>query len=344
MRRRPRVRRRQRAGRCEGGRRAGRLGIRPAGPPGGDRSRAAAEPARAALRRGADHGRHRVGGDPQRGALRRRRQGQPAQPAPAAPGGRGGPGPAGRPARAGHRRQRNGRALPADRAVPVACGPTRSPMRWPGTGCGARRGRCAGPTRTGMRRSGACARTWPWPACSAGCAWPIRGWAPSTGSPPQPARGCPRRTGRSAPPCSPPRWTSTCGRYGTGRPEHPALPRFAEVAALLTGRSAARPEDAIGWLEDADGCVVDPGLAGHGLDEAGIPDLVAAAEQASSMRANPIELTDAELTEIVVALALTGAPCGRCVGGRLARFVRWRSPNEGPGLAKRRGRHRPSHD
>ena len=31
--------------------------------------------------------------------------------------------------------------------------------------------------------------------------------------------------------------------------EHPALPRMAEVAALLSGRPAASAEDAIVWLE-----------------------------------------------------------------------------------------------
>jgi alcohol dehydrogenase class IV len=82
-------------------------------------------------------------------------------------------------------------------------------------------------------------------------------------------------------------------------PEHPALERLAEVAALLTGRSAAVPEDAIGWLEALAAALSIPGLASYGLDDAGISALVTAAQRASSMRANPIELTDAELTEIV---------------------------------------------
>jgi alcohol dehydrogenase class IV len=82
-------------------------------------------------------------------------------------------------------------------------------------------------------------------------------------------------------------------------PEHPALERLAEVAALLTGRSAAVPEDAIGWLEALAAALSIPGLASYGLDDAGISALVTAAQWASSMRANPIELTDAELTEIV---------------------------------------------
>jgi alcohol dehydrogenase class IV len=81
--------------------------------------------------------------------------------------------------------------------------------------------------------------------------------------------------------------------------DHPALPRMAEVAAILTGRADARAEDGIGWLEDLTNALSIPGLSGYGLDADGIPDLVTAAQQASSMRANPISLSDAELTEIV---------------------------------------------
>jgi alcohol dehydrogenase class IV len=83
-------------------------------------------------------------------------------------------------------------------------------------------------------------------------------------------------------------------------PEHPALGRFADVATLLTDRSSAAPEDAGAWLHALAARLAVPGLGSYGLDEAGTAELVLAAKQASSMRANPIELTDAELTEIVV--------------------------------------------
>jgi alcohol dehydrogenase class IV len=82
-------------------------------------------------------------------------------------------------------------------------------------------------------------------------------------------------------------------------PAHPALHRIAEVATLLTGQPDAAPEDAIGWLRDLTAALSIPGLASYGLDEAEIPAVVAAAQKASSMRANPIELTDAEVREIV---------------------------------------------
>ena len=80
---------------------------------------------------------------------------------------------------------------------------------------------------------------------------------------------------------------------------HPAVLRMGEVATLLTGRPDADPEDAIGWLQELTAALSIPGLARYGLDEAEIPVVVAAAQKASSMRANPIELTDAEVREIV---------------------------------------------
>jgi alcohol dehydrogenase class IV len=83
-------------------------------------------------------------------------------------------------------------------------------------------------------------------------------------------------------------------------PEHPALTRMGEVATLLTGRPDAGPEDAIGWLRELTAALSIPGLASYGLDEAEIPDMIAAAQKASSMQGNPIELTDAEVRDIVI--------------------------------------------
>ena len=82
-------------------------------------------------------------------------------------------------------------------------------------------------------------------------------------------------------------------------PDHPALPRLTEVAHLLTGRPDARPEDAIAWLQDLTTALSIPGLASYGLDDTEAAAVVAAAQQASSMRGNPIALTDAEVSEIV---------------------------------------------
>jgi alcohol dehydrogenase class IV len=82
-------------------------------------------------------------------------------------------------------------------------------------------------------------------------------------------------------------------------PDHPALLRLFEIATLLTGEPDASPEDAIAWLQRLTTALAIPGLATYGLDNAEIAAVVAAAQRASSMRANPVELSDAEVTEIV---------------------------------------------
>ena len=81
-------------------------------------------------------------------------------------------------------------------------------------------------------------------------------------------------------------------------PQHPAVPRFQVVAELLTGRPDARAEDALEWVEDLRAALRVPGLGRYGLTAAEVPALVAKAKAASSMKANPLVLTDAELTEI----------------------------------------------
>lgn len=82
-------------------------------------------------------------------------------------------------------------------------------------------------------------------------------------------------------------------------PDHPALSRLAEVATLLTGQAGASPEDAIVWLQELTATLSIPGLASYGLDQAEIAPVATAAQRASSMRGNPIELSDDEVSEIV---------------------------------------------
>jgi alcohol dehydrogenase class IV len=80
--------------------------------------------------------------------------------------------------------------------------------------------------------------------------------------------------------------------------EHPAYLRFTELAALLTGEFEATAEDGIAWVRALVAELKVPGLARHGLTEAAIPLLIERARAASSMRANPVALTDQELGEI----------------------------------------------
>jgi alcohol dehydrogenase class IV len=82
-------------------------------------------------------------------------------------------------------------------------------------------------------------------------------------------------------------------------PHHPALARMDEVARLLTGDPMASPEGAVAWLMDLTNALDVPGLARYGMTDSQIPVLVEAAKKASSMRANPIALTEGELAAIL---------------------------------------------
>jgi alcohol dehydrogenase class IV len=82
-------------------------------------------------------------------------------------------------------------------------------------------------------------------------------------------------------------------------PDHQAVQRITEVATLFTGRPDATAEDAIFWLQELTAVLSIPGLTSYGLAEAEIDAVVAAAQKASSMRGNPIDLGDQEVSEIV---------------------------------------------
>jgi len=81
--------------------------------------------------------------------------------------------------------------------------------------------------------------------------------------------------------------------------EHPARARLAEIARLVTGNANAQVDDGVRWIEDLGRTLDVPGLARFGLKAADIPTVVRQAQQASSMKGNPIALTDAELTGVL---------------------------------------------
>jgi alcohol dehydrogenase class IV len=81
---------------------------------------------------------------------------------------------------------------------------------------------------------------------------------------------------------------------------HPALPRFQEIARLLTEQPQAEAPAGVTWLADLRRDLGVQGLGRYGLEASKIPALVEASKRASSMKGNPIELTDDELGEIAV--------------------------------------------
>jgi len=84
-------------------------------------------------------------------------------------------------------------------------------------------------------------------------------------------------------------------------PDSPALFRYAVAARLLTGRRDAAIEDGIAWLRETVAMLAVPGLGAYGVRAEHADDLVAKAEQASSMQGNPIVLSAGELHSILAA-------------------------------------------
>ncbi len=79
------------------------------------------------------------------------------------------------------------------------------------------------------------------------------------------------------------------------------LTRYDEVARVLTGHPNARAEDAEPWLRELRATLGIPGLASYGVQVSDVETIVHQARRASSMKGNPIALTDAELVETLTA-------------------------------------------
>jgi alcohol dehydrogenase class IV len=82
-------------------------------------------------------------------------------------------------------------------------------------------------------------------------------------------------------------------------PDSPALGRYDEVAQILTGKSTAQAVDGITWVQDLCDALDVPTLSDFGLTEDDFPTVVEKARKASSMKGNPVVLTDEELTYIL---------------------------------------------
>jgi alcohol dehydrogenase class IV len=85
--------------------------------------------------------------------------------------------------------------------------------------------------------------------------------------------------------------------------DHPALLRYAELAEILTGNPDATIDDASVWLQSLVAAFEIPPLSRYGFRASDAADVVARARAASSMKANPLVLSDEELTAILLAAA-----------------------------------------
>jgi alcohol dehydrogenase class IV len=83
------------------------------------------------------------------------------------------------------------------------------------------------------------------------------------------------------------------------QPNSPVLARYDEIAQLLTGRATARATEGIAWVYELCAALHVPALAPYGLTPADFPEVVQKSQGASSMKGNPLPLTDDELTQIL---------------------------------------------
>ena len=77
------------------------------------------------------------------------------------------------------------------------------------------------------------------------------------------------------------------------------LPRFAEVARILTGNPAAKAADGVEWVRALGTELKIPPLRVAGLTVAECSRIIPTAQRASSMQSNPVKLSDEELLGIL---------------------------------------------
>src|ERR1700741_3853831 len=84
-------------------------------------------------------------------------------------------------------------------------------------------------------------------------------------------------------------------------PDSVALGRDDEIGRLLTDSPDAVATDGLAWLTDVSTTLKVPTLSSLGIPKEAIPEIASKAAKASSMKANPIELTPPELEAILEA-------------------------------------------
>jgi alcohol dehydrogenase class IV len=80
----------------------------------------------------------------------------------------------------------------------------------------------------------------------------------------------------------------------------PALDRYTETAALLTGKASASVEDGIAWIRETLALLGIPGLGTFGIGPQHADDVAAKAARSSSMQGNPVTLSASDLRAILL--------------------------------------------
>lgn len=80
--------------------------------------------------------------------------------------------------------------------------------------------------------------------------------------------------------------------------DNPSLARYRETAVLLTGQAGAAAEDGVAWVRGICQRLNVPSLGSTGFGAAQTDEAVSKARQASSMKGNPVALTEEELAAV----------------------------------------------
>jgi alcohol dehydrogenase class IV len=83
------------------------------------------------------------------------------------------------------------------------------------------------------------------------------------------------------------------------QPGSSALARYEEIARLLTGDETATVGDGLAWVQELSEALAVPPLSEFGMTQEDIPAVVAKSKNASSMKGNPIVLSEEELSGIL---------------------------------------------
>ncbi len=86
----------------------------------------------------------------------------------------------------------------------------------------------------------------------------------------------------------------------TRQPGSSTETRYTEIARMLTRDCNATAEAGVNWVEQLVSALKIPGLRSYNVAESDLDEVVAKSQKASSMKANPVELTAPELREILM--------------------------------------------
>lgn len=78
-----------------------------------------------------------------------------------------------------------------------------------------------------------------------------------------------------------------------------SVARYDEIARILTDDAGATAQHGMAWVRDLCDALAVPGLSAYEVQSAAFPDLIEKSRHSSSMKGNPITLTDEELSGVL---------------------------------------------